>query len=144
MTRPNPVTGVVQSVQTLLGGLVVLVTVPTGVGPAVGGWLAGRRTQGPVRGALLGGLAGLLGSLPWATLVYLASAGAFEPVGYHRGVVHVGINTAAPGTFVLWQEVALAGLVAGTLVGLAVLGGLTAGLSEDLVGALRDELSTAG
>ena len=125
----------------LLGSLAVLVTAPTGVAPAFGGWLAGRGTTGPLRGGLAGGVAGLLGSLPWAVLVYLASAGAFAPVGYHENGVHIGINTAAPELLTLWQELAITGLVAGTFVGFAVLGGIVAGLSTTVLGELRADVS---
>jgi hypothetical protein len=129
--------------RALLGSLAVLVTAPTGIGPALGGWLAGRGTTDPLRGAVAGGVAGLIGALPWATLVYLASAGAFAPVGYHENGVHVGINTAAPELFTLWQELAIAGLVAGTFVAFAVLGGIVAGLSTTVVGELRADASNA-
>lgn len=127
--------------QVLLGGVVVLVTAPTGVGPALGGWLAGRGSTDSLRGALAGGVAGLLGAFPWAALVYLASAGAFAPVGYHENGVHVGINTAAPELLTFWQEVAIASLVAGIFVGFAVVGGTAAGLSTTLLGELRSEVS---
>ncbi|MFD1644611.1 hypothetical protein [Haloarchaeobius litoreus] len=129
--------------RVLLGSVAVLVTAPTGIGAALGGWLAGRGTTDPLRGAVAGGIAGLLGSLPWAALVYLASAGAFAPVGYHENGVHVGINTAAPELLTFWQEVAIASLVAGTFVGFAVLGGLVAGLSTTILGELRADLSNA-
>ncbi|WP_440990868.1 hypothetical protein [Haloarchaeobius baliensis] len=128
----------------LVGGLAVLVTAPTGVGPALGGWLAGRGTTDPLRGGLASGVAGLLGALPWAALVYLASAGAFAPVGYHENGVHVGINTAAPELLTLWQELAVTGLVAGTFVGVAVLGGIVAGLSTTILGELRADVSRVG
>jgi len=114
--------------ETLLGGLVVLLTVPTGVGPAVGGWFAARKTAGPTRGLAAGAVAGLLGALPWGVLVYLAASGAIAPVGYHEGLVHVGLNTAAPGLLVFWQEVALALVVGVVVVGMAAAGGLLAGL----------------
>ncbi|WP_256298513.1 hypothetical protein [Haloarchaeobius salinus] len=129
--------------RVLLGSLAVLLTAPTGVGPALGGWLAGRGTTDPLRGAVAGGIAGLLGALPWATLVYLASAGAFAPVGYHENGVHVGINTAAPELLTFWQEVAIATLVAGTFVGFAVLGGIVAGLSTTILDELRADVSNA-
>jgi hypothetical protein len=129
--------------KTLLGSIVVLLTVPTGLGPAAGGWLAAHRVNSALRGGVAGGVAGLLGALPWAALVYLASAGAIEPLGYHEGGVHVGINTVAPGTLPLWAEVGLAALVAGILVVVAAAGGAVAGLPTDLVGRLREELASA-
>lgn len=128
---------------TLLGSIVTALTAPLGVGPALGGWLAGRRERTPGRAALLGGIAGAVGAIPWVWLVYLASAGAIEPVGYHEGGVHIGINTAAPGTFVLWQEIALAALVGAVFVGFAVGGGFLAGIDEDIVGEMREDLSGA-
>lgn len=115
--------------QTLLAGLVVLLTVPTGVGPAAGGWLAARKTARPARGLAASAVAGLLGALPWATLVYLAASGAIAPFGYHEGPVHVGVNPAAPGLLVGWQEVASALLVGAVLVGTAVAGGILAACS---------------
>ena len=124
----------------LLGCIVALVTAPTGIGVFLGGWLAARRSGSPVGGALTGGVAGLVAALPVATLVYLASAGAIDPIGYHEGVVHVGVNTAAPGTFALWQEVAFASVTGGVLLAAAVLGGLVAGVTTDAVDGLRAEL----
>lgn len=115
-----------QLADVLLGSIVALVTAPTGIGAGFGGWIAGRRSLNPARGALAGGVAGLVGGLPWAGLVYLASAGAIDPVGYHEGLVHVGINTADPALLTLWQELALSGLVAGVFVAAAVAGGLVA------------------
>lgn len=129
--------------KTLVGSLVVLSTLPTGIGAALGGWLAGHRTTTPGRGAIAGGVAGFLGALPWTALVYLASAGAFEPIGYHENGIHVGINTAAPGALAPWQEVGIAALFAAVLVAVAVGGGIVAGLSVDLVEELRGELSNA-
>ena len=127
--------------RTLLGSLVVLVTVPTGVGPVAGGWLAGRDAKRAGRGVLAAGVAGLLGALPWAAVVFLAASGAIEPVGYHRGIVHVGVRTASPATLVRWQEVGLTALVTVTVVGVAVAGGALAGLPGGSLGRLRDELS---
>jgi hypothetical protein len=115
--------------QTLLGGLVVLVTVPTGVGPVAGGWLASRESKRQCRKVVMSAGAGLLGALPWIALVFLATRGAIEPIGYHEGVVHVGIQSASPGTFVLWQEVGVTIAFAGTVVGITVAGGIIAGLS---------------
>jgi hypothetical protein len=125
----------------LLGSIVALVTAPTGIGVFLGGWLAARRSGSPLGGALTGGVAGLAGALPVAGLVYLASAGAIDPIGYHEGYVHVGVNTAAPGTFALWQELALASLTGATVLGAGVLGGLLAGLAATAVGDLRAELN---
>lgn len=127
----------------LLGSIVALVTAPTGLGVALGGYIAARRTTTPFGGALAGALTGLVATVPVAALVYLASAGAIDPVGYHEGVVHVGVNTAAPGTFALWQEVALASITGGVLVGAAVLGGFLAGIQANPVAEVRDELTAA-
>jgi hypothetical protein len=127
----------------LLGSIVALVTAPTGIGVAIGGWLAARRSGSPLGGALTGGVTGLVAALPVATLVYLASAGAIDPIGYHEGVVHVGVNTAASGTFALWQEVAIASVTGGVLLAAGVLGGLVAGLATAPVDDLRAELDAA-
>jgi ABC-type amino acid transport substrate-binding protein len=124
----------------LLGSIVALVTAPLGVGPALGGWLAGRNTETPGGGAIAGAIAGIVGAAPWMWLVYLASAGKIEPIGYHEGLLHVGVNTAAPETVVLWQELALAGLVGAVIVGAAAVGGFLSGLDIDVVVELREEL----
>ncbi|MFC4405589.1 hypothetical protein [Haloarchaeobius iranensis] len=129
--------------RVLLGSITVLVTAPTGLGASLGGWLAGRGTDGPLRGAVAGGAAGLLGSLPWVALVYFASAGAFAPVGYHENGVHIGINTMAPGALTLWQELGIAALMGGIFVGFAVVGGLVAGLSTTVLAELRADGSAA-
>jgi hypothetical protein len=125
----------------LLGSIVTLVSAPTGIGPAVGGWIAGRRTGSPVAGGVAGAIAGLLGSLPMAALVFAAASGSIEPIGYHEGVVHIGVNTAAPGALVLWQELALSGLVLGVLVTAAVVGGIVAGVETDIVADIRADLA---
>jgi hypothetical protein len=129
--------------KTLLGSIVVLVTLPTGIGAALGGWLAGHGSERPLDGGLAGAVAGLLGALPWTALVYLASAGAFDPIGYHRNGIHVGINTAAPGLLAPWQEVGLAVLFAGCIVGVVAVGGALAGTGLDVVDTLSEEASTA-
>ena len=116
-------------VQTLLGSLVVLLTVPTGVGPVAGGWLAGRGTRHQRNGVAASTVAGLLGAFPWAVVVFLATRGAIESIGYHKGVVHVGVLTASPGTFVLWQEVGLAVVFTVLVVGISVAGGVLSVLS---------------
>lgn len=123
----------------LFGSIVVLVTGVSGIGAALGGWVAGRRANNPAHGALAGGLAGVLGALPWACLVYLAAAGAIGPIGYHEGVVHVGVNPADPGLLALWQEVALSGLVAAILVSASVAGGLLASGSARVVDEFRPD-----
>ncbi|MEF8852665.1 MAG: hypothetical protein V5A44_11950 [Haloarculaceae archaeon] len=127
----------------LLGSIVALVTAPTGVGVTLGGWLAARRTETPLGGALAGGVAGLVAALPVGALVYLASAGAIDPIGYHEGVVHVGVNTAAPGTFALWQELAFALVTGGVLLGAGVIGGVLAGAATEVGRKRREELATA-
>lgn len=124
-----------------LGSIVTLVTLPSGLGPAVGGWLAGRRTAAPLAGAVAGGLAGLLGALPWSALVFLASAGAIDPIGYHEGVVHVGVNPASPGALALWQVIGLTVLFAGTLTVIAAGGGLVVGLRTDVSEGIRKDAS---
>ncbi|MDX5989194.1 MULTISPECIES: hypothetical protein [Haloferax] len=43
----------------------------------------------------------------------------------------------------LWQEVGLAVLLVGTLVAFAVSGGVIAGLEPDILGELREELSSS-
>jgi len=130
-------------VDGLLGCIVALVTAPTGIGVFLGGWLTARHSGSPLGGALSGGVAGLVAALPVATLVYLASAGAIDPIGYHEGVVHVGVNTAAPGTFALWQELVFASLTGGVLLAAGVLGGLVATLATAAVEDLRAELKAA-
>lgn len=129
--------------KTLLGSIVVLLTLPTGIGAVLGGWLAGHGCERPLDGGLAGAVAGLVGALPWATVVYLASAGAFDPIGYHRNGIHVGINTAAPGLLAPWQEVGLAVLFAACLVGVAAAGGAVAGAGFDVVDTLKAEVSSA-
>lgn len=127
----------------LFGSIVAVVTAPTGIGAALGGWLAARRTR-TARGSVLAGAAtGLAAALPWSRLVYLAAAGAIDPVGYNEGLVHVGVNPAAPGTFVAWQELALAGLCGVTLFSAALAGGLLAGAWSEVGTELREELSDA-
>ena len=127
----------------LFGSIIAVVTAPTGIGAALGGWLAARRTR-TARGSVLAGAAtGLAAALPWSWLVYLAAAGAIDPVGYNEGLVHVGVNPAAPGTFVAWQELALAGLCGVTLFSAALAGGLLAGAWSEVGTELREELSDA-
>lgn len=117
-------------VQTLLGGFVVLLTMPLGVGPVAGGWLAGRNTRRVGHGLAASAVAGCLGAVPWGVVVYLAASGAIPPVGYHEGIVHVGVNTAPPELFSVWQEIGLAVLFTGVVVGLSVAGGVLAALSR--------------
>lgn len=130
-------TKLIRIVDVLLGSIVVALVGWTGVGATAGGWIAGRRTSGPARGALAAGVAGLVGAAPWAALVYLASSGAIDPVGYHESVVHVGVNPADPSLLSLWQEAALTGLVAAILVTGAVAGGLLASGSAKIVEEIR-------
>lgn len=134
MTDPNRTTAVARLVRTVVGSIVVLLTAPTGVGPVAGGWIAATRTGNPARGAVAAGLAGLAGTLPWTALVYLASTGAIDPIGYHDGLVHVGVMTAAPGTLAPWHEVGIAVLFTGTLVALSVCGGVVAGSRRAVLG----------
>jgi hypothetical protein len=127
----------------LLGTIVAVLTAPTGLGAGLAGWVAARRSGGAVAGTVTGAVVGLVGAAPWAALVYLASAGAIDPVGYHEGLIHVGINPAAPETFVLWQEVGLAVLVGGIVVAAAAAGGFVAGSAADVAGELRSDLTEA-
>lgn len=119
--------------RTLLGGLVVLLAVPTGVGPVAGGWIASRELESQRHGVVASAVTGLFGAMPWTALTFLATSGAIEPIGYHEGVVHVGVQTASPETFVLWQEISVAVLIAVTVVALSVAGGILAGLLSDSV-----------
>ena len=133
--------GVNRLTDTILGSIVTLVTAPFGLGAALGGWLAGRHAGSVPGGALAGAFVGIVGAVPWAGLVYLASAGAIKPIGYHEGPVHIGINTASPDTLVFWQELALAGTVGAVILGAAIVGGALAGTNADVVGEVRTELS---
>lgn len=120
-------TGRVASI--LLGSLAVLITVPTGVGSAIGGWVAGRRATSEKKGATAGFVAGVIGGVPWVVLVYLASAGAFDPVGYHEGSIHVGINTVDSEVLSLSQEVGIAVLFGCVITSFSTVGGAVAGKS---------------
>ena len=120
----------------LLGGAVALVGLPLVVGPLVGGWLAGRRTDHPI---VAGGVAGLLGAAPWGAVVYLATLGRLPQVGYHTDLVHVGINPAPPGLFTPLQSLAVAALLVGTVLAWACVGGAVARLGEgEVLGPLRE------
>jgi 4-amino-4-deoxy-L-arabinose transferase-like glycosyltransferase len=127
----------------LLGSIVAVLTAPTGIGAALGGWLAARRAESALGGALTGAVVGLLAALPWGWLVYLASSGGIDHIGYHEDFVHVGVNPAAPETLVFWQEVSLAVLCGGIFFGTALVGGLLATLGTDIVADVREELATA-
>lgn len=127
----------------LFGSIVAVLTVPTGLGPALGGWLAARRTRTARGSVLASAVAGLVAALPWGGLVYLAAAGAIDPIGYHEGLVHVGVNPAAPETFVLWQEVTLATLCGGVIFAAALAGGVLGGIWTEIGDELREELSQA-
>jgi hypothetical protein len=127
----------------LLGSIVAVLTAPTGIGAAVGGWLAARRAESAFGGALTGAVVGLVAALPWSGLIYLAVSGGIGHVGYHENFVHVGVNPAAPETFVLWQELSLTALCGGLFFTAALLGGLLATLGSGLVEEVRDELATA-
>ena len=122
-----PPTGRVASI--LLGSLAVLMTVPTGIGPAVGGWVAGRLTTSEKQGATAGFVAGIIGGVPWVVLVYLASAGAFEPIGYHEDFIHIGINTVDSEVLSVWQEVGIAVLFGCVITSFSTVGGAVAGKS---------------
>ena len=125
----------------LLGSIVTLVTAPLGVGTVVGGWLGGRHAETLTGGALSGALVGIVGALPWAWVVYLASAGHIEPIGYHERLVHIGITTASADALVLWQELALAGTVGAVLVCAATAGGVVAGMNVDVGSTVRAKLT---
>jgi 4-amino-4-deoxy-L-arabinose transferase-like glycosyltransferase len=127
----------------LLGSIVAVLTAPTGIGAALGGWLAARRAESTLGGALTGAVVGLVAALPWSWLVYLASSGGIEHIGYHEDFVHVGVNPAAPETLVLWQELSLTALCGGLLFGATVLGCILATHGSGLVEELRAELATA-
>lgn len=114
--------------RTLLGSLVVFLTVPTGIGPVVGGWFASRGTHRQRRRIVASAVAGMLGVLPWTTIMLLAMKGAIEQIGYHKGIVHVGVLTASPDAFVLWQEVSVSAVLTVTVVAFAVAGGVVTGL----------------
>ncbi len=127
----------------LLGSIVALVTVPLGAGPAIGGYIAGRNAETTAGSTLAGTIAGTVGALPWVYLAYLASAGEIDSIGYHEGMVHIGVNTVAPETLVLWQEVALAGILGIVVIMAAAVGGFVAGLDVDVLGELREGLNGA-
>ena len=126
----------------LLGSVVAVLTAPTGLGAALGGYLAARRAESALGGALTGAVVGLVAALPWSWLVYLAGSGGIDHVGYHEDFVHVGVNPAAPETLVLWQEVSLAVLCGSLFFGAALLGGLLGTLGSGLVAEVREELAT--
>lgn len=120
--RPSP------SVRTRLraicsGTVVVAVGSVTGLGAAVGGWIAAGQTDSLQTAIVSACVAGLLGSLPVGLLVVAAAAGTVDPVGYHEGVVHVGLTTARPETFTRPVEIAFGVLTTLTLVGVTVTGG---------------------
>lgn len=128
----------------LFGSIVVALSAPSGIGPVTGGWIAARRTTRVVTGGLAATVAGIVGALPWTYLVYLAAAGKIAPVGYHDGVVHVGINPAAPETFVLWQELTLSVLVGVCILSGALIGGCIGGLGAFDCRELRGAISESG
>ncbi|WP_226480152.1 hypothetical protein [Natrinema amylolyticum] len=121
------------------GSIVALLTAPTGIGAAVGGWIAARRTSHPRTGAVAGGTVGLLSAIPWAAVVYAASAGMIGRIGYHGEWFHIGLTPVAPDALVPWQEIGIAVLVALGLVAAAALGGLVAGRSSNETGEVRRE-----
>jgi len=123
----------------VVGCVVGLVTAPTVVGLAAGGWIGGHGTRRVGGGAVAGSLAGLPGAVSVGVLTYMASAGAIAPVGYHDGIVHVGINTAPPGLLAPWQELSLAAFVAVVCLGLAAAGGVAASSPVALVDRVRRE-----
>ncbi|MFB6250360.1 MAG: hypothetical protein ABEI27_01520 [Halobellus sp.] len=115
---------------TLLRSLVVLLTVPTGVGPIAGGWIASRGIRRQARAVVAAAVAGLLGVSLWTVTVWLAVRGAIDPAGYHEGIVHIGIRTASPGRFVRWQEIGVTLVPTVTVAALSVAGGILAALSD--------------
>ncbi len=127
--------------QTLLGSIAVCLAVPTGIGPVAGGWLAGHGLQRQRRRIVVSAVAGVVGALPWTVVTFLALTGAIEPVGYHRGVVHVGVLTASPDAFVLWQEVGLSAALTLTVVTFAVAGSVVISLLSGGVRSRRGKLS---
>ena len=126
---------------TLLGSIVVCLAVPTGIGPVAGGWLAGRGLQRQRRRTVVSAVAGVVGTLPWTVVTFLAMTGAIEPVGYHRGIVRVGVLAASPDAFVLWQEVGLSAILTVTLVTFAVAGDVVSSLLGGGVRSRREKLS---
>jgi ABC-type hemin transport system substrate-binding protein len=67
--------------------------------------------------------------------------GAIEPVGYHRGIVHVGVLTASPDAVVLWQEVGLSAVLTVTVGTFAVAGSVVISLLGGGVRSRRGKLS---
>jgi len=114
-----------------LGTAVTALTVPAGLGPALGGWLAARGATDPRRGAATGAAVGAVAALPWAWLVYLATVGAIDPIGYHRGVVHLGVIPAPPGLVAPWGAAAVAALVGAVVAAVAACGGAIAAATPE-------------
>lgn len=108
----------------LLGAGVTCVTVPTVIGPAVGGWLASTGLRRHRWRSVASGFAGVLGAGPWAILAFLALQGAVDPIGYNVGAVTVGLATAAPDAVALWQEIGVSLVLLTTTTGGAVAGGV--------------------
>ncbi|ELY75957.1 hypothetical protein [Natrinema pallidum] len=120
-----------RGVAVVSGSLVAVLTAPTGIGAALGGWIAASRTDGPNAGAVAGGTVGALAAIPWMTLVYLASTGMVGRIGYRSEWLRIGLTPAAPETLGPTQEVALTVLVGFGIVTAAVSGGFVAGRSTD-------------
>ncbi|WP_222917855.1 hypothetical protein [Natrinema sp. SYSU A 869] len=127
----------VRRANVVSGSIVALLTAPTGIGAAVGGWIAARQTGRPRTGAIAGGMTGVLVAIPWAVVVYAASAGLIGRIGYHNEWLQIGLTPVAPETFVLWQEIGIAVLVALGIVTAAIFGGLLAGHSTNGPGDVR-------
>jgi hypothetical protein len=121
--------------QTVQGGLVTLLTVPTMLGPIVGGWLASRQSGSLTRGTSLSAIAGLLGAIPWAVGGFLAANGAVNTTNITLGPASIGVEAVSPETLIFWQEIGIALALGATVVGLAVCGGLAGYHSSDSVRA---------
>ena len=77
--------------------------------------------------------------MAWTPLTFLAARGTIEPVGYHKSVVHVGVQTASPEALVLWQEVGLRVVLTVTITAFAIAGGVISGLLDGSVVNNRGE-----
>ncbi len=127
--------------QIVQGGLVTLLTVPTMLGPVVGGWLASRGSESLTRGISLSATAGLLGAIPWAVSGFLAARGGLNTTSVGLGPASVGVEAVSPETLLLWQEIGIALALGATVVGLAVCGGLAGYHSTDSVPGPQTELT---
>lgn len=128
------------AVQTLLGSMVVFLTVPTGIGPVAGGWIASRRTRNYREGTVASAVAGTLGVLPWATAAFLAMGSTIDSIGYQTGIAHVGVLPAASSTFGLWQEIGVSLVLLATVTAFAIAGGCIAGEADGGIRSDREKV----